>query len=154
MAIDWPTSPSDNDTHTVGARVFRYDAAINAWRLDAVLQLVEIGIALGDNSTPLEAGAALETIRLPFAMHLTEVRASLTDASSSGAVTFDINEAGTTILSTKLTVDEGETTSTTAATPAVISDADLAEDAEITFDCDGAGTGATGAKVWLIGTRA
>jgi hypothetical protein len=35
----------------------------------------------------------------------------------------------------------------------VISDTALADDAEITIDIDTAGTGATGAKVWLIGTR-
>src|SRR3546814_14354754 len=72
--------------------------------------------------------------RLPHAVTLTAVRASLTTASSSGAVTVDINEAGSTILSTKLTIDQGEKTSTTAATPAVISDARLGDDAEITID--------------------
>src|SRR3546814_18818128 len=76
---------------------------------------------------------------------------SLTTASSSGAVTVDINEAGSTILSTKLTIDQGEKTSTTAATPAVISDASLGDDAEITIDVDGAGTDAAGLKVTLIG---
>jgi hypothetical protein len=48
---------------------------------------------------------------------------------------------------------DGEKTSTTAATPAVISDSALADDAEITIDIDGAGTGAKGLKVYLIGTR-
>jgi hypothetical protein len=66
----------------------------------------------------------------------------------------DINEGGTTILSTKLTIDANEKTSTTAATAAVISDSALADDAEITFDIDVAGTGAKGLKVWLLGTRA
>jgi hypothetical protein len=66
-------------------------------------------------------------------------------------VTVDINEGGSTILSTKLSIDANEKTSTTAATAAVISDTALANDSEITFDIDAAGTGAKGLKVALIG---
>jgi hypothetical protein len=113
-----------------------------------------IGIAVSDEETALTTGTAKVTFRMPFAMTLTAVRASLTTASTSGLPTFDINEGGTTILSTKLTIDANEKTSTTAATAAVISDSALADDAEITIDIDTAGTGAKGAKVYLIGRRA
>lgn len=113
----------------------------------------EHGIACSDETTELTSGTAKATFRLPHAMTLTEVRASLTTASTSGAVTVDINENGASLLSTKLTIDQDEKTSTTAATAAVISDSALADDAEITVDIDGAGTGAAGLKVWLIGTR-
>lgn len=112
-----------------------------------------IGIALSDETTAITTGVAKTTIRMPHAMTVTAVRASLATASSSGLPTVDINEAGSTILSTKLTIDANELTSTTAAAAAVISDAALADDAEITFDIDVAGTGAKGLKVWLIGTR-
>ena len=93
---------------------------------------------------------------MPFAFTLTGVRASLTAAQASGSIfTVDINEAGSTILSTKITIDNTELTSTTAATPAVISDAVLADDAEITVDVDQAGDGtAAGLKVYLIGRPA
>jgi hypothetical protein len=111
-------------------------------------------VALGDETTDITTGNAKVTMRMPFAMTLTAVRASLATASSSGTPTVDINEGGSTILSTKLTIDANEKTSTTAATPAVISDSALADDAEITFDIDVAGTGAKGLKVTLIGTRA
>ena len=113
-----------------------------------------IGIAVSDEETAITTGNAKVTFRMPFAMTLTAVRASLTTASTSGLPTFDINEGGTTILSTKLTIDANEKTSTTAATAAVISDSALADDAEITIDIDVAGTGAKGAKVYLIGRRA
>lgn len=115
---------------------------------------VEIGVAVTDEVTALTTGTAKVTFRMPYAMTLTAVRANVNTASSSGTPTVDINEAGTTILSTKLTIDASEKTSTTAATPAVISDSALADDAEITIDIDVAGTGAKGLKVWLIGTRA
>lgn len=111
-------------------------------------------IAIGDETTALTTGVAKVTFRMPFAMTVTAVRASLTTASSSGLPTFDINDGGTTIISTKITIDVSEKTSTTAATPPVISDSALADDAEITIDIDVAGTGAAGGKIYIIGKRA
>lgn len=110
-------------------------------------------IAVGDETTAITTGTAKVTFRMPFALTVTAVRASLTTVSSSGIPTVDINDGGTTILSTKLTIDANEKTSTTAATAAVISDTALADDAEITIDIDVAGTGAAGLKVWIYGTR-
>ena len=101
----------------------------------------------------MEVCVAKVTFRMPFAMTLSSVRASLTSASTSGTPTVDINESGVSILSTKLTIDVNEKTSVTAAVPAVISDTSLAFDAEITVDIDVAGANAAGLKVWLIGTR-
>jgi hypothetical protein len=119
----------------------------------AVKPLESIIIALSDEVTPITTGTAKVTMRMPYAFTLTAVRASLATASSSGIPTVDINEGGSTILSTKLTIDANEKTSTTAAVPVVISDSSLADDSEITFDIDVAGTGATGLKVTLIGRR-
>jgi hypothetical protein len=64
----------------------------------------------------------------------------------------DINKNGTTVLSTKLTIDASEVTSTTAATAAVISVSAFADDDEVEFDIDVAGTGAKGLKVTLYVT--
>lgn len=116
---------------------------------------ISICIAASDETTVLVTGTGKVTFRMPHAMTLTAVRASLTTAAATGTFTVDINESGTTILSTKLTIDATEKTSTTAAAAAVISDAALADDAEITVDIDDAASGdATGLKVYLIGTRA
>lgn len=111
-------------------------------------------VSVSDETTAIIAGTGKITFRMPFAMTLTGVRASLTTAATSGTFTVDINEGGSTILSTKLTIDANEKTSTTAATPAVISDTALADDAEITIDVDDDAAGdAAGLKVTLIGTR-
>jgi len=121
----------------------------------AELNRIEIGVACSDETTALTTGTAKVTFRVPCAITLTGVRASLVTAQASGSIfTVDINEGGTTILSTKLTIDNTEKTSKTAATAAVISDTSLADDAEITVDIDQVGDGtAKGLKVWLIGTR-
>lgn len=116
---------------------------------------VAIPVACSDETTALTSGTAKCVFRMPHALALTGVRASLTTAQASGSVlTVDINKNGTSILSTKLTIDNTEKTSTTAATAAVISDASLPDDAEISVDIDqvGASTAAAGLKIYLIGT--
>ena len=112
-----------------------------------------IQVACSDETTAIAAGTNKERFRMPYAMTLTGVRASLSGAASSGTFTVDINENGSSILSTKLTFDANEKTTTTATTPAVISDTALADDAEITIDVDDDGAGdAVGLKVTLIGS--
>lgn len=121
---------------------------------DAGDKVETLMIAISDETTDLTTGTAKVTFRMPFRMNpVTAVRASLTAASSSGTPTFNINEAGASILSTKITIDVSEKTSTTAAAPPVLSDTDLADDAEMTIDIDVAGTGAKGAKIYIIGVR-
>ena len=112
--------------------------------------------AASDETTALTTGTSKITFRMPYAMTLSAVRCSLTTAQTSGSIfTVDINGGGTTILSTKLTIDNTEKTSMTAATAAVISDVNLADDTEITIDIDQIGDGtAKGLKITLIGTRA
>jgi hypothetical protein len=107
-----------------------------------LLRTQSLIIACGDETTALTTGTAKVTFRMPYAFTLTGVRASVKDAQASGSIlTVDINEAGVSVLSTKLTIDNGEKTSTTAATPAVISDTALADDAEVTIDIDQVGDG-------------
>ena len=111
--------------------------------------LVPLMYALSDESTAITTGTAKLTVRAPYACSLSAVRASLNTVSSSGTPTVDINVNGSSILSTKLTIDANEKTSATAATAAVISASSIADDDEITFDIDTAGTGAKGLKVTL-----
>jgi hypothetical protein len=102
-------------------------------------------VACSDETTALTTGTAKATFRMPEAATITAVRASVTTAPAGSVLTVDINESGSTILSTKLTIDAGEKTSTTAATAAVISDTSIADDAEMTIDIDGIGSSTAGA---------
>jgi hypothetical protein len=113
-------------------------------------------IACSDETTAITTGTAKVTFRMPYAFTLSAVRASVTTAPTGSTIIIDINEAGSTILSTKLSIDASEKTSTTAASAAVISDTALADDAEISVDFDqvGATIAGAGVKVYLIGVRA
>jgi hypothetical protein len=135
----------------------------------------------GDPSHPLEAAAWVATngvficpiqgdvttdlatsqkfhMRAPFAFTVTDLKASLHTASSSGAPTFDVNKNGTTIISTKLTVDATEKTSATAAAAyafsATAADRAFAADDEVSIDVDVAGAAGTkGAVVYVYYQR-
>ena len=119
------------------------------------LAIEQLIIECSDETTELEVGTAVVTFRMGYAFTVTDVRASLTTAATGAAFQVDINESGTSILSTKLTIDAGEKTSTTAATPRVISDTAIADDAEITIDIDQIGSTVAGAglKVTIIGYK-
>jgi len=94
----------------------------------------------------------IDYIRMPYDFILREVRASVQTAGT--LVTLDIQESGVSILSTLLTIDAGEKTSTTAATPAVISDYELANDSEVVVNLTvGEGVAPIDLKVYLIGYR-
>ena len=142
-----------NSGTLANGNILQYKSSAQVWENKPFP--IEIQLAASDETTALTTGTNKVTFRLPVQFTLTAVRASLTTAQASGSIfTVDINESGTSILSTKLTIDNTEKTSTTAATPAVISDTALADDAEITIDIDQIGNGtATGLKITLIGTR-
>ena len=113
-----------------------------------------IGIAVGDETTVLTTGTGKVEFQMPYAFTLTDVKATVTTAPTTDAgFTVDINEDGSTILSTKITLDATEKTSATATTPPVISDSSLAADGVITVDIDALSSGGTeaGLKIWLIG---
>jgi hypothetical protein len=149
-AADWVTFDSkyDNPTGTT-SQYIRGDGTFAALPC-------EIQLAASDETTALTAGANKMTFRMPYAMTLTGIRASLTTAQPSGAslLTVDVNQNGTSILSTKLTFDNTEKTTVLAGTQPVISTSALTDDAEITIDIDQIGTsGAAGLKLTLKGTR-
>jgi hypothetical protein len=135
------------------------DSASGAWLLLNPFTSFYRGEALivpcSDETTAITTGLAKITFSMPYAMTLGSVRGFLSTAQTSGNIfTVDINEGGTTILSTKLTIDNGESSSASAATPAVISDTALSDGAIISIDVDQIGNGtAKGLKVTLLGVR-
>jgi len=153
----WEVTPIGSTTRGLGMELDSTGLAVtgDVTATGKIKNLESFVVAASDESTALTTGTVKMTFRMPYAFTLSEVRASLTVAQTSGSIfTVDINESGSTILSTKLTIDNTERTSTTAATPAVISDTSLADDAEITIDIDQVGDGtAKGLKVTFIGRK-
>lgn len=110
-------------------------------------------VAASDETTAIVTGNGKVTFRIPVAMTITSVTASLTTAQPAGSIfTIDVKKNGTTIFSTLLTIDNTELTSTTAATPAVLSVTSIAADDAIRVDVTQVGTaGAAGLKIYIIG---
>lgn len=101
-------------------------------------EVVTVELAGSGTLPASSAGAAY--YRVPWAATLTAVKANRNGTNTNGSVTIDVNEGGTSVLSTEITIDQNEATSLTAATPAVISDSAIANDALLTFDIDSANT--------------
>lgn len=112
-------------------------------------------ISCSDLTTALTTGTTKGYFRMPYAFTLTDVRASVLTAPTGSGITIGINESGSTILSTDITIDATTKTSEAAATPPVISDSSLADDAEITIDIDAVGStiAGVGLIVTLIGYK-
>lgn len=119
------------------------------------LEACEFQIIVGDETTDLVVADDTLTFRMPYAMNVTEIRANVNTAPVGDDIVIDIEEGGATILSTLITIDDGDKTSVDSATPAVISDADLADNSEISVNIDAIGdtTDGNGLKLWFIGTR-
>lgn len=108
------------------------------------------------NGFPIAVGDGAADYRVPSTVNgynLIAVAAAVTTTSSSGIPTVQLHNVtqAADMLSTKLTIDAGETDSSTAATPAVIDTGndDVATADLLRIDIDVAGTGTRGLMVEL-----
>ena len=104
-----------------------------------------IVLACSDETTALTTGTNRVRFRMPFAATVLAVRASVNTAPTGSTLIVDINEGGTSVLGTKLSIDATKFSSTTAASAATITDSSLADDAEISIDIDQIGSTVAGA---------
>lgn len=115
-------------------------------------------ISLSDMSTAIVAGTNKGYMSLPYAYKLTGVVLTLLTPQATGSIfTVNVKANGTTIFSTKLTVDNTEDTSVTAATPFVFTTPtpSYAAGTKLTVDVDQVGDGsARGAIVTVLGVKA
>ena len=152
MALDFPASPSVDDLYTDSGRTWRWNGT--GW---AMLPGPPPGIddwfviAVSDENTDLTTGTNKVYFRIPYAGTLLAVKATVNTAPTGSTLICDINEAGTSVLGTKLSIDASEKTSDTAASAATITESALANDAEITIDIDQVGSTikGKGLKVYL-----
>ena len=103
-----------------------YDVEVNSY-----FHPENLLFACSDESSNLTVATSAVTFRMPFTMYLNDVKASVNVAPVGSTLTVDVTQNGTSIFSTPLSIDANEETSTTAATPVVISNRNLLEDAKI-----------------------
>lgn len=117
--------------------------------------ILDLCLACSDEVTDLIAGPNKLTIMIPYAITITSVFASLSVAPSGSSFVIDMNQAGVSFLSTKLSIDASEKSSNTAAIPYVLTNAIIPAYTEITIDIDqiGSVTPGKGLKVFIIANK-
>jgi hypothetical protein len=120
-----------------------------AWANDSLT------VAASDETTALTVGEAKLTFRWVGDFTLSAIRATVNTSQATGALfTVNVLKNGVTFFSTLLTIDNGETTSKTAATPAVLSTTAIADDDIIRVDITQVGaTTVTGLKISFLGKK-
>jgi len=106
----------------------------------------DISFAISDETTQIVTGDTVMSILAARTINVTKVRASI---STTGATTceFDVLVGGTTILPQNLQINSGNTSTFVDVTGQTIN-----ADTFITVDIIGVGSGATGAKIYILGT--
>jgi hypothetical protein len=117
-----------------------------------------IAVVCSDRSTAIVADTDVGGLTMPWGFSLLSVQASLVSGAATGTFTVDVNVNGTTVLSTKVTIDATEETSQTAAAPSVLSGlrkmVEMAKGDIVSIDIDDDASGdAIGLIVYLIGMR-
>ena len=125
------------------------DGSSSLWKLEDLM------LACSDESTNLTTSTSAVTFRVPFAMYLNSVKASVNVAPVGSTIIVDVRQNGSSIFSTLLSIDANEETSTTAAVPAVISNRNLTDDAKIVVSINqvGSSTAGRGLKLNFKGYR-
>ena len=108
--------------------------------------------AASDETTPFEVGANAITFMAPIDFSIVDISASLSSTQLTGDdVTADVNVNGTSILSTKITFDNGVVSTIANPIKPVLSKTKVIAGDKITVDIDQVGDGtATGLKVYLV----
>ena len=156
------------DTSGVGSTVEQIelaaDAVISSKIQDGTITLADVAsaakteclmLACSDESTT-DLAVATDVVKfiMPYAFTLTGISASVQTAPAGSTLIVDVNEGGTSIMtSNKIVIDADETSTATAATAPTLTDTALASGAIITVDIDqvGSGTAGKGLKVYLTG---
>lgn len=132
--------------------------ATNTWEVygdlvtDNPLQTWDFAIsAVGQDLT---TGTAKRTWQPSQAITLTDIKASVATAPVGASIIIDVNDGGTSIMtSNKLEIEVNETTTDDASAQPTLTDTALAAGAVVTFDIDQIGSSTPGqeAVVYLIG---
>ena len=135
----------DSDNYT--------DASIDLAHISTAAKTECISMAVSDNTTALTV-ATVFTFYMPYAMTLTDIKASVLTAPTGAGLIVDVHDSGTTIMGTdKLDIDASEFHTSTAGTQPALTDTALANNAKIEVIVDQIGSTVAGAGlvIYLIG---
>lgn len=97
-------------------------------------------LAISYKDADIEAGTSVAFFTIPENMTVVECFIRVSTAPVGAAAVWDVNVGGSTILSTKITIDAGEYSSLDAGTQPVLSTTSLNKDGAGTVDCDQTGS--------------
>jgi hypothetical protein len=151
------TASSDNTVLRRSGSSIGFGTVPNAALADHK-ELVYLKVYWHDETISTGDGKLYFTVPAYLAGAIVDFDISIITASSSGLVTVQMANCGTTpvptggtdILSTRATIDVGEYTSMTAATQPVISNPTVSSGQFLRIDIDVAGTGAKGLDVFFV----
>lgn len=107
-------------------------------------------IALAQKDTDIQAVAAVADPPIPEDLTFVRAFINVTVAPVGSDAVWDVNVNGATALSTKITIEAGETSSLTAASQPVFSSSDFDEGDPMSIDCDQAGASTAGQNPVLV----
>ncbi len=137
-----------NELTGLPGQVLSFDASGNA----ATVKLTRtITVPLVGEFDQITTKAPARRFMMPFSMKLTEIRVFVVSTGTS-ATTIDVNAAGTSILTTPVTVSSNSQFSSTASFTSA-STGTIAVNTIVDFDIDQAGAGAKGVQVTLVGNE-
>jgi uncharacterized protein (AIM24 family) len=115
-----------------------------------------LAYACSDETTAVTAATGKLSFRMPHALRFTGFHFDSNVPVSGSSFILDMNHAGTSVFSTRPTIDAGETSTLTAATPCVIASGFLPDGGRMTVDFDqvGATQAGCGIKIALYGIPA
>jgi len=134
---------------TVSTTIDDFMQAADANAAKAILNIGNgsMAFAVSDETTALTASEAtpISTFHTQNAGTWSEVLIGVTIAPTGSTLTCDVHKNGTSIFSTKPTIDDGEKTSVTSSAVSVLSDTAFAKGDIIELFCDSVGTTVEGA---------
>jgi len=115
---------------------------------------LRLSVPFSDQTTDFTTGTKFTFTWRFGATTLSSTPVDVTVAPTGSAAQFDVTKNGTTIYSTKPTIDAGETSTSTAATPAVLSTTSIANGdvIAIIIDQKGSSTAGKGGVITFLGT--
>ena len=116
--------------------------------LGTIVYVIEVALAQLDKDIALKTGVAVFPCPEDLTLHTLFIRFGV--APTGANAIYDMNVAGSSILSTRITIETGEYSSLDATTQPVISSANIDRGQEIRIDCDAPGATAAGQNPVLV----